>query len=632
MATLQQLEQALAGAHKAGDTDAARRLAAIIIEARKNPQNLLPDATIQETVPRQPEPSALEQVVGAGETAATIFTGATSGTAGMIGGTLKGIAEQMLAGNFGTQVGADAVERSAAEGMQALTYAPRTRAGQRQVEVVGMALEPLVAVAPMTAEIGAIGAGARQAAQGVAPIVGARAARVTQPVVAAGQRAIQAVRERVTPAQEAGGFGGRSAGAAELTMEQQRLAQAAELPVDPQLTKGQRTGDFALRRFEEETAKDAELGEPLRQRGAQQNVAVAQNLDEFLEATGAEQGTRLGAGLVITDALRRSYASGKNKVRALYQQARKDGEMLTPVATDDVVATINASRSAESTAPVITAAKRELIRLGGALEEADGSLSPRQLSLADMEQVRQLVTRATKQEGPDLKFGGDIKRAIDASTEGKGGAAYKAARAAYAKLAQQFENDSLVSQLINTKKGKVDRQVALENVVDRIRSAPKESVERMRNLLWAQGDNGRQAWRETQGAMIRDIAEKTFENVSRDVQGNPIPSAAKLNKVLTELDKAGKLDLIFTKAGAEQLRTLNEVVKVIKVLPPGAVNSSGTASVLAGIIDAMAIASSGIPVPLVTLTRQAAKLARQAKIKSKIRESLEAPRNNSGAL
>lgn len=530
MATLQQLEQALAGAHKAGDTDAARRLAATIIEARKSPQNMLPGATIQETVPRQPEPSSLEQVAGAGEAFTTVLTGATSGTVGMIGGTLKGIAEQMLAGNFGSQASADEIERSAAAGMRALTYAPRTQAGQQQVEAVGQALEPLMAVSPMVAELGAIGAGARQAAQGVAPIVGAQAARVTQPIAAAGQRAAQAVRERVKPSQEAGGFGGRSAGAAEMTMEQQRLAQAAELPVDPQLTKGQRTGDFALRRFEEETAKDAEIGEPLRQRGAQQNAAVAQNLDEFMEATGAEQGTRLGAGLVITDALRRSYAAGKNKVRALYQQARKDGEMLTPVATDDVVATINASRSAESTAPVITAAKRELIRLGGAIEEADGSLSPRQLSLSDMEQVRQLVTRATKQEGPDLKFGGDIKRAIDASTEGKGGAAYKAARAAYGKLAQQFENDSLVSQLINTKKGKVDRQVALENVVDRIRSAPKESVERMRNLLWSQGDNGRQAWRETQGAMIRDIAEKTFENVSRDVQGNAIPSAASLTR------------------------------------------------------------------------------------------------------
>jgi hypothetical protein len=111
-----------------------------------------------------PEPGLPQQIVGAGETALALGTGATGGSIGMIGGTLKGLAEQLLSGNFGTREAADAVERAATEGAQALTYAPRTQAGQEQTQAAGEALAPLAAIAPMTAELGAIAQGTRAAA------------------------------------------------------------------------------------------------------------------------------------------------------------------------------------------------------------------------------------------------------------------------------------------------------------------------------------------------------------------------------------------------------------------------------------------------------------------------------------
>lgn len=164
MATLQQLETALINADKAGDMDAARQLAAVIQRARQDPANQIPEEEVQETIQRPGETTLGQDIAGAGETALALGTGATGGTIGMIGGTLKGLAEQLLSGQFGTQQAADAVEQAAMQGQQALTYQPRTQAGQEQTQAVGEALGPLAAVAPMTAELGAIAQGSRAAA------------------------------------------------------------------------------------------------------------------------------------------------------------------------------------------------------------------------------------------------------------------------------------------------------------------------------------------------------------------------------------------------------------------------------------------------------------------------------------
>lgn len=161
----------------------------------EGPDNALP-AELEEVarshyeaanVPSQPapeEPGALEQVVGAGETALTLGTGATTGTVGMIGGTLKGLAEQILSGNFGTQEAADLVEQSAMRGAEAGTFQPRTQAGREQVAAIGEAAAPLVAATPFGQEIGAITRGA----QAAVPAARAAAGRIVAPVERALQR------------------------------------------------------------------------------------------------------------------------------------------------------------------------------------------------------------------------------------------------------------------------------------------------------------------------------------------------------------------------------------------------------------------------------------------------------------
>src|SRR5690606_3214195 len=106
----------------------------------------IPDAEVPGTTPQAPDPTIGERIIGAGEAALTAATGATGGQLGMVGGMLKGLAEQILSGQFGTPEAANLVERSAMQGADALTYTPRTAQGQSQVQAIGEVLAPLVAV------------------------------------------------------------------------------------------------------------------------------------------------------------------------------------------------------------------------------------------------------------------------------------------------------------------------------------------------------------------------------------------------------------------------------------------------------------------------------------------------------
>lgn len=613
MATMQQLETALINADKAGDMDAARQLAAVIQRARQDPMNQIAGADVQETIQRPEETTLGQDVAGAGETALALGTGATGGTIGMIGGTLKGLAEQLLSGQFGTQQAADAVEQAATEGQQALTYAPRTQAGQEQTQAVGEALAPLAAVAPMTAELGTIAQGARAAA----PVAG----RVAAPI----RQGAKAITEAIRPATAEVQSGARSGGAAAVEAGTLRQAKAEELPVPIKLTEGQKTRDFGQQRFERETAKDPEMGEPIRERFAEQNAKLQQNFDAFIDQTGAEAGDLRSVGQSVDKALRSRAAADKTKIRTLYKDAEKSGEMEAPVTLENLVRHLEDSKPEAEVANVLKAARAKAIQLGVAREGDSGALVAQPVSLKNAELLRRSINAATNAEPTNIRQASIMKGLVDESTEGIGGQAYKKARAARARFAKDYENVSLVKNLIGQKRGSNDRSIALEDVVRRSIIEPSTSlddVRQIRRLLQTEGPSGQQAWKELQGATLNYIKEEALKNVARDQQGNAIISPAQLDRAIQKLDKNGKLDFVFGKKGAEMLRTVNDVAKDVLVAPPGAVNTSNTASVLAGLMDVAISGTSGVPAPVMTTLRLMTKNIKDRKTRARVRKAL----------
>jgi len=623
MATLQQLEAALKNADAAGDMDAARKLSVAVVNARKENANLIPGAHVPETLVQAPEPTLAEQAVGVGETGLALATGATGGTVGMIGGTLKGLAEQILAGQFGTQQAANLVEQSAMEGAQALTYAPRTPAGQAMTETTGKALAQVLPVTPLTAELGAITAGARAAA----PAMQATAQRVAAPVQAAATKVVDTVKQAMPgaaqPRPTPGTMG--SGGAAAVDIATLRQAKAEELPVPIKLTEGQKTRAFEQQRFERETAKLPEVGEPLRERFAQQNRQLQQNLDAFIDMTGAEAPDLRSVGLSVDKALRERAARDKTKIRTLYKDAEKAGELEQPVQLSSVVQHLVESAPEAEVANVLKATRAKALQLGVAVEDASGNLVPQPVTLKTAELFRRSINGATNAEPTNIRQAAIMKQLVDGDTESAGGTLYKQARRARSEYANNYENISLVKQLLGLKRGSSDRSIALEDVLRRSIIDPSTSldtVRQVRRLLQTGGENGAQAWKELQGGTLRHIKDEALKNVAPDQMGNRVMSPAQLDRVIVQLDKNGKLDYVFGKKGAEQLRTINDVAKDVLTAPAGAVNTSNTATVLAGLMDVAISGTSGVPAPIMTSFRVITNSIKDARLKSKVRKAL----------
>jgi len=133
--------------------------------ASNMPADVIPLGEIGQDVPDMPQPqrdlSIGDQLIGAGEAALTTATGLTGGTLGYIGGTARGLGQQLL----GEGTAQDA-QRMAEEGAAMLTYAPRTEAGQRMVGAIGnaaAALPPALGMATPLQATGAIQGAARSA-------------------------------------------------------------------------------------------------------------------------------------------------------------------------------------------------------------------------------------------------------------------------------------------------------------------------------------------------------------------------------------------------------------------------------------------------------------------------------------
>lgn len=381
----------------------------------------------------QPQPFSLPRAAAGGlETLASLITGATTGQLGYAAGAGAGLLEQALAGRLGTKEAANAISQRAAQGLQQYTYQPRTpeaQAGLQTLADVAGAV-PLAPV-PVTAVPQALAQGAVQQARATVPAVAAQTAQ------AAG-RAADIVRRPEAAAPTPGTPS--SAGAAAVDVATLRQAAAEELPVPIALTEGQKTRQFEQQRFERETAKEPELGEPLRQRFAQQNMQLIQNMDSFIDLTGAEAPDLRTIGISVTGALRSRAARDKTKIRALYKEAEKAGEMEDPVEISGLADFLTENTPEAEVAPILKVARAKAIKLGVLAEDASGNLIAQPASLKNIELLRRSINRSTNQEPTNISFAVDLKNIIDKSTETAGGQVYARARAARAKYAKDYEN------------------------------------------------------------------------------------------------------------------------------------------------------------------------------------------------
>lgn len=620
----------------------------------EGPENALP-AELEEVArshyeaaraPSQPapeEPGVLGQLVGTGEAALAAGTGATGGAVGMVGGTLKGVAQGILSGEFGTPEVADMVERAAMEGAQALTYQPRTQAGQEQLQALGEAAAPLVAATPLGQEIGLITQGARAAAPAV------RAA--AQPVVQAGQQVAQAAAKplataadklrNVIPGRAEQSRAAPSAGAAGVDLETMRREKAAGLPVPMQLTKGEAAREPDQLGFEKDIIKTPE-GEQLRQRANENNLQALQNFEALVDITGAETPDLISSGNKVIDALSKGWKNAKAETNAAYAAARKSPEANNPVEVDTPVRIGEGDNEFNGTlidylnsrprgvpSSAVTDSTRQIMRqLGLASEDADGNLVASPANVAQMEGLRKEISGiANRAEPGQLRDETILKKIIDAQVEPVAGEAFKKAKALRTQQARKYENRSIVANLITNRRGMDDPKVAADQVLNKsILTASPDEVNFLKRVMLTSGEEGKQAWKDVKGALVSHIRDQATKGMGLDANDQPLVSTAKLNDTLNQLDRNGRLDIVLGKENANRVRDLRDVMQYINTVPPGTlINNSGTTrALLAALTETAALGSTiGLPVPVLTTLKFLSNEVKNAKIRAKVKQALE---------
>jgi hypothetical protein len=602
-----------------------------------------------------PAPSVGDRIVGAGETALSLLTGAVGGPLGMIQGTGTGLAREILSGQFGTPAAAQRIEQAATEQAARFTYAPRGTTGQQMLQTVGETMQQIAP--PVLPQIAAPGM-AIQAATQQAPLMAAtagRAAAATAPAlqaaVRAPGRAVQATRQALgmapapapAPAPGMTMAPGGAVGAQATEAATRRVATGEQMPVPFTLTRGAATREAEQLAFEKDAMRDPVLGAPLRQRAEENNLQALQNMDALIDMTSAQAPDIAATGSAVTKALSQGYQNEKNRVNVLYTKARKSPEAQEPVDTNAVVMIgqgddaienslvgyLNSKVTGVPSSAVPDTARKLMVKLGLAAEDEGGNLVGLPATVGKMEDLRKELSGVAKfDDRVGLREETILKRLIDAQTEPVAGPTFREARAARTQMARKYENRAVVARLIKNVRGMDDPRVPADKVLQAsvLDSSPEE-ITFLRRVLQTSGDDGKQAWSELQGAFGRHLRDQATKNMGMDSNDNPIVSPAKLHEAVRQFDANGRLDLMLGKQNAQIVRDLDDLVRYVNTVPPGTlINSSGTAATL---MAAMAETGAqtvltGLPVPVLMAAREIAKMKRRNEKKAKINAALNA--------
>jgi hypothetical protein len=589
-------------------------------------------------------PTMGQRIVGAGETALSLLTGAVGAPLGMIQGTGAGLAREILSGQFGTPAAAQRIEQAAAEQAARFTYAPRTAAGQEMLGAVGETLQQVAP--PVLPQIAAPGM-AIQAATQQAPLVATTAGRVaaaaapaTRAVVQAPARAARAAGRAIgmlppeqadmdAVSRTASALQRGSAGAAGVPMAAERAARAEMMPVPftgpSALTAGQATRNFAQLQFEKEAAKLGDVGAPLRERVETQTANMIRNFDALIDMPNPVAADPRAMGMGVDRALVNRVEVQRRKVRDAYDRARTEGAMQAPVEMVPLATQLSELQPLEGLVGTIPAVRREAVRLGVLAQDENGNLLPQTTSLENSELLRQFVNANTDwTDRREALIGRRINGAIDSATEGVGGDAYRAARRQRQRFAEEFENVGLTAKLLGTKRGTDERQVAFGDVFDKVvLTAPVEEMNKLRSTLLRAGPEGQQAWSDLKSGGIRFIKDASLSPSQRDASGNPLLSPDKLQRTVRSFDQDGKLEALYGKRQAQVLRDLAELASDIYTAPPGAINTSNTASALQVAMDSLVtFGATGVPAPAMTALKEATKYVKNRKTKARIEAAL----------
>ena len=516
-------------------------------------------------------------------------------------GVAKSIPEAISTGQSPTELG----QRYTAEASKAMQYQPTSSESQAVLGTIGQGMEA-AKIPPYMPGIGKIPS-AMESANIAKPLM-QETIQTAKPAV----NTMAQVLRKEMPTMS-------GVGAAEVPEAINRAKMAQELRVPVELSKGQALRDLGQQKFEIETPKNfPELGKPLVEAQSKRNDAILQNFDAYVDATGKETYGLRETGRIVDKALVNAANKAKNEIHSAYEAARDAGETQQPLSYAPLKTYIDKQTPTvkRKLAPILSAVDEEIVR--------NDPKRTGQISINSLEDIYQFINKNYEPGTPAGTYAKEMKDLINQITEGQGGELYKEARKLRTKFGREFENVGYVDKLLRQKPGTTDRAVAFEDVFDHsILNGSLDDVSAIGRTLKKAGPEGQQAWKELQGQTIQYIKDQVSKSVDVDSFGNPVVSPAKFKSVVTTLDQDGKLDYVFGKKGAQEVRDLLETTINVNAPLKGAANYSNSASAIISALDKINQTPLGkIPV-LGTASKFIAEKGKEAALKKQIQESID---------
>lgn len=340
----------------------------------------------------------------------------------------------------------------------------------------------------------------------------------------------------------------------------ERQARLESLRVPVQATRAQLTRNPAELSVEG-TLADSTANNPVRTMRDAQSPALIQNLEALQTRTRGQATTSEQVGQSVQGAARGKLQAQQAQVRDLYRQAEAAGELQGSVSVDPVKDVIASSPDLTHLGWVQTWLDKLKVtnteKTGGTTVE-----STRPVSLKELEDLRQAAVARAMDGGTEGYYAGKVIRAIDQSTEGAGGQAYQAARAARRQQALEFEDQGGVANLVDNR-SRTDRAVALEDTWRK--SVIGGSIQDLRNVkqsLLTGGTQatraaGKQAWRDMRAQTLQYVIDESTKSTAALPDGSRPVSAAGMQKALRAIGPE-KLEEVF---GPGTVRELNQIMQ-----------------------------------------------------------------------
>jgi len=564
-----------------------------------------PNIIRYENQPQSRPSSMLDKVKAIYEVPTALVAPIITEPASMAYGVARSIPEAIATGGNAPELANKYYEQA----RQNISYQPSSPVSQEALGGIGEALTA-AKIPPYIPTIGKIPSATQQFNQVARPMM-QEAVQTVKPTV---NRMANALRGAVT-VEGAPTMSG--VGAAEVAPSTVRQELANQLRVPIKLSKGEATGDLAQKQFEAETMKTyaEDVGKPLIQAKELRNTQIGQNLEAYMDATGSKVANEFylrPTGEAVDTALRENANKLRKSFQNAYEVARNSEEGQQLVDVTPIINQLNNMEAEALNAPVINSAKMKLEKLA-----QNG-----QMTLNNLEEVRKMVGELSGDTPTQMKFGGDIKKMIDVEAEKAGGDLFKEARRLRTKFANEFENIGLIDDLLSNKPNSKDRVIALEKVFDKtVMQSDLDSLMALGKTL-KKSEKGQQAWKELQGQTIASLKSAITKNVETDSTGQRTFNPTQFDALVKNLDRSGKLDYMFGKSGAQEIRNLRDVNILINASNRN-LNNANTASAMDKVLNKILKKTVG-KLPLGGAVIEAGAEALEKKnIAKKVKESLE---------